>query len=90
MKNLDFHTDQNESFTELDPPEHQDYLKRSMMICQEQIQNSEDGTNINTIMGTLLNVIGEVLCFEKKVLNEKLQIPLEFIQLQKFCKRHNK
>ena len=36
MKNLDFHSDQNESFTELDPPEHQDYLKWSMMICQEE------------------------------------------------------
>ena len=52
MKNLDFHTDQNESFTELDPPEQQDYLKWTMMICQEQIQNSEDSTNINTIVGT--------------------------------------
>ena len=41
MKNLDFHTDQNTSFTELDPAEHQDFLKLSMMICQDQIQNSE-------------------------------------------------
>ena len=56
MKNLDFHSDQNESFTELDPPEQQDYLKWTMMICQEQIQNSEDNTSINTIVGTLRNV----------------------------------
>ena len=80
MKNLDFHTDQNESFTELDPPEHQVYLKWAMMMCQEQLQNSEEGTNINTIVGISRNVKGEGLCFEKMILNEKLQIPLDFIK----------
>ena len=80
MKNLDFHTDQNTSFTELDPPEYHDFLKWSMMICQNQIQNSKNDTNINSIEGNLRNVKDSGLCFEKKVLRQILQIPLEFIK----------
>ena len=80
MKNLDFHTDQNTCFSELDPPEHQDYLKWCMMICQEQIQSSDDSKSINTVVGHLRNVKAKELCFEKKVLNERFQIPLDFIK----------
>ena len=34
MKNLDLHTDQNTSFTELDPPEDQEFLLMCMKVCQ--------------------------------------------------------
>ena len=39
MKNLDFQTDKNTSFLELDPPEDQDYLKMCLMVCQQKILN---------------------------------------------------
>ena len=80
MKNLDFHTDQNTSFLELDPPEDQEYLKMSMMICQQKIQNSEDSGNINTIEGISRNVKDKGLCFEKRAFGKKLSVPLNFLQ----------
>ena len=36
--------------------------------------------NINTIKGIQRNVKGLGLCFEKKVFDERLQIPIDFIQ----------
>ena len=51
MKNLYFHTDQNTSFTELDSPEDQEYLLMCMKLCQQKIQLSDEGDNINTVRG---------------------------------------
>ena len=38
MKNLDFNTNSNTNFTELDPPEDQDYLTDVLKLCQMQMQ----------------------------------------------------
>ena len=80
MKNLDFHTDLNTSFTELDPPEHQEFLKLTMMICQNQIQNTKGVETVNTIEGNSRNVEQKGLCFEKKAFGKHIQIPLDFIK----------
>ena len=80
MKNLDFQTGKNTSFLELDPPEDQDYLKMCMMICQQKIQEPGKEGSINTIEGIQRNVKGLGPCFEKKVFDERLQIPIVFIQ----------
>ena len=54
MKNLDFQTDKNTSFLELDPPEDQDYLKMCLMVCQQKIH--KPGGSIYEIKGMQLLV----------------------------------
>ena len=55
MKNLTFHTDHDTTFTELDPPEDQEYLQMCFKVCQAQMQD-EDVENVNTIEGMQRNV----------------------------------
>ena len=38
LKHMKFHTDKTGSLTELDPPEHQDYLVICLKLCQQALQ----------------------------------------------------
>ena len=48
--------------------------------CQDKVQNSEGSESINTIDGNLRNVKEKGLCFEKKVLEYRIQITMDFIK----------
>ena len=81
MKNLDFNTNSNTNFTELDPPEDQDYLIDVLKLCQMQIQsNSNKVESINIIRGIQRNIKILGQCFEAKVPGETISIPVEFIK----------
>eukprot|EP00092_Neocalanus_flemingeri_P015041 GFUD01016245.1.p1 GENE.GFUD01016245.1~~GFUD01016245.1.p1 ORF type:complete len:913 (+),score=201.86 GFUD01016245.1:85-2823(+) len=80
MKNLDFHTDRNESFTELDPPEDHEYLIMCLKLCQHHLQTNEGTEGINTIKGIQRNVKNMGQCFEANALSETISVPLEFIK----------
>ena len=68
MKNLDFQTDKNTSFLELDPPEDQEHLMMCLMLCQQKIQNPGDGI-VYSIDRIPKNVEDKGLCFQKRVFN---------------------
>ena len=79
LKNLCFQKGEGEeSFLELDPPEHQDFLISCLKLCQKQIQKGTDDTNV--IMGLQKNIKGLGQCFETKASGETLQIPVSFIK----------
>ena len=76
--NLDFHSHQNDAFTELEPPEDHDYLTRCLLIGQHQIQ--EDRQKVKGFKkNERLPNGGTAHYFETKALGEKMQIPMEFI-----------
>ena len=77
LKNLKFQEGGDDSFTELEPAEHQDYFKDCLKLCQHQIQNK---SNVMVIKGVQKNVKNLGQCFETNALGEKLQIPIEFIK----------
>ena len=78
MKNLTFHTDHDTNFTELDPPEDQEYLQMCFKMCQAQMQ--ENVENVNTIEGMPRNIKNLGQCFEKKVFGETIYVPVDFIK----------
>ena len=78
LNNLDFHTDEKSSFTELDPPEDHEYLLMTIKMCQQQVQAGGSG-DINAIKGIQRNTT-KGQCFETKALGEKVQIPMEFVK----------
>ena len=83
MANLDFHTNQNINFTELDPPEHQEYLVACLKLCQMKIQSIGNRTCvqlIGTIEGIQRNVRNMGQCFVAKALGEIICIPVDFIK----------
>ena len=80
LKNLDFQTDKNTNFTELDPPVDQEYLLMLMKLCQAKMQSVEDTGNVNTIKGIQRNVKDLGQCFEAKALGETIRIPVIFLK----------
>ena len=51
LKNLIFHTDETNSLTELDPPEHQDYLLMCLKLCQQALQSGNSLDNLGSNLG---------------------------------------
>ena len=83
MANLDFHTNQNTNFTELDPPEYHEYLVSCMKLCQMKMQSEAKTTCvqlISTIRGIQKNVRNLGQCFEARALGETICIPVDFIK----------
>ena len=76
--NLDFHSDKNKAFTELEPPEDHDYLANCLKVGQNQIQEESQ-----KVKGCKKNVRlpngGTVQYFETRALGEKIRIPMEFL-----------
>ena len=79
LKNMDFHSDINNTYTDLDPPEDQAYLVRCLMVCQDHLQNSKTNENINTIYGLLINDEKLGKCFKTTALGTTIKIPVGFI-----------
>ena len=80
LKHLTFHTDKTGSLTELDPPEHQDYLVDCLKLCQQALQSESSSKNLGTIKGIVRNVKDHGRCFEAEAFGETLQIPFEFLK----------
>ena len=80
LRNLDFHSEENQAFTELDPPENQDYLLMVLKMCQHKLQIGGGSQTTNTIFGTSSNVKGKGMCFHTRLENENVKIPVAFIK----------
>ena len=80
LKNMIFHTNEITSLTELDPPEHKDYLVDCLKICQQALQSETGSENMGTITGLANNVKHLGRCFQCKVFGEEVQIPFDFIK----------
>ena len=79
LKNLDYHSEQAQSLTGLDPPEYHQYLNMCFKMCKQKLQTKHD-RDINTIRGTSINVVDKGTCFKIDVADEVFQIPIDFLK----------
>lgn len=81
LRNLHFHSEENQAFTELNLPETQDNLLMVLKMCKYKLQGERESETTNTIVGTSRNVKEKGMCFETRLENdETVEIPVEFIK----------
>ena len=80
LKNLVFHRDQKTNFTQLDPPEDQEYLISCLKICQMQMQTKQGSDTVSIVTGIQRNLKDIGQCFEVKAVGELIRVPINFIK----------